>query len=73
MVAPLARLLVLSQTQGLGVGAASDLSAAAERGSHRKQHAYSHSFGGIERLLLNHERHWDSWPLEEKNLIQSQT
>ena len=72
MVAPLARLLILSQTQGTGVEAASYLCAAAERGSHRKQHAYSHSFGGIERLLLNHERHWDSWPPEEKNSIWSQ-
>jgi len=26
----------------------------------------------IERLLLNHERCWDSWPLEEKNSIQGQ-
>ena len=25
-----------------------------------------------ERLLLNHERHWDSWPPEEKNSIQGQ-
>ena len=24
---------------------------------------------GCERLLLNHERHRDSWPLEEKNSI----
>ena len=27
---------------------------------------------GRERLLLNHERCWDSWPLEEKNSIWSQ-
>ena len=26
----------------------------------------------IERLLLSHERHWDSWPPEEKNSIQDQ-
>jgi len=26
----------------------------------------------IERLLLNHKRHWDSWPLEEKNSIRGQ-
>ena len=26
----------------------------------------------IERLLLNHERHWDSWPPEEKNSIGGQ-
>ena len=25
-----------------------------------------------ERLLLNHKRHWDSWPLEEKNSIWGQ-
>ena len=25
-----------------------------------------------ERLLLNHERPWDSWPLEEKNSIRGQ-
>ena len=25
---------------------------------------------GIERLLLNHERHQDSWPPEEKNSVQ---
>ena len=25
---------------------------------------------GIERLLLNHEKRWDSWPLEEKNSIR---
>ena len=25
-----------------------------------------------ERLLLNHERCWDSWPLEEKNSIWCQ-
>ena len=25
-----------------------------------------------ERLLLNHERHQDSWPLEEKNSIRGQ-
>ena len=25
---------------------------------------------GTERLLLNHERRWDSWPPEEKNSIQ---
>ena len=25
-----------------------------------------------ERLLLNHERHWDSWPPEEKNSIWGQ-
>ena len=27
---------------------------------------------GRERLLLNHERRWDSWPLEEKNSIWGQ-
>ena len=27
---------------------------------------------GCERLLLNHERHQDSWPLEEKNSICGQ-
>ena len=25
---------------------------------------------GSERLLLNHERHQDSWPPEEKNSVQ---
>ena len=27
---------------------------------------------GPERLLLNHEICWDSWPLEEKNSIRGQ-
>ena len=25
-----------------------------------------------DRFLLNHERHWDSWPPEEKNSIWGQ-
>ena len=31
----------------------------------------SKNIGRIERLLLNHERHWDSWP-PEKNSIRGQ-
>ena len=27
---------------------------------------------GSERLLLNHKKHRDSWPLEEKNSVQGQ-
>ena len=25
-----------------------------------------------ERLLLSHEQHWDSWPLEDRNSIWGQ-
>ena len=41
---------------------ASDVTAAEEQQGINEQHE-------SERLLLNHERHQDSWPPEEKNSI----
>ena len=43
-----------------------------ERGKMVSSNAYENFPSRCERLLLNHERHRDSWPPEEKNSIRGQ-